>query len=193
MDKDKYSNEIESSRQKYTGRIKMLVLSLLLIIAIAIGGTIAYLSTNTNAIENAFELSNVSCEVSENFNGTIKSDVNVTNTSNIEAYIRVKLVTYRVNNEGNRIGGTATIPDFTPGAGWVLRDGYYYYTKAVAAGEKPETNLINSIQLEGKYSDADGGRQVIEVMAEVIQAIGTDSSGKTAVELSWGIDPSTLN
>ena len=74
-----------------------------------------------------------------------------------------------------------------------MHDGYYYYTKTVAASEQPATDLINTIALESNYSDADGGKQVIEVMAEAIQATGTDSSGKTPIELSWGINPTTWN
>ena len=193
MNKENYSSKQKGSKQKNGDRIKMLVLSLLLIVGISIGITLAYLNTKTEAEKNTFKPSYVDCEVTENFNGAEKTNVNVKNTSDIDAYIRVKLVTYRVNSDGERIGGLATIPSFTPGTDWVLHDGYYYYTKTVAASEQPATDLINTIALESNYSDADGGKQVIEVMAEAIQATGTDSSGKTPIELSWGINPTTWN
>ena len=61
----------------------------------------------------------MSCTVTEDFDGTTKKNVNVTNTGDIDAYLRVKLVTYRVNDDGQHIGGTAAIPAFTPGDGWV--------------------------------------------------------------------------
>ena len=54
--------------------------------------------------------------MTESFDGTTKTNVDVVNDSNITAYIRVKLVTYRVNDAGQHIGGTAAIPSFTPGA-----------------------------------------------------------------------------
>ena len=119
--------KIEHQKLKF-GKAGTLVLSLLLLVTVVVGGTIAYLVKNTAPIENKFTPSHVSCEVTETFNGTVKSNVNVKNTSDIDAYIRVKLVTYRVNDGGQHIGGTAEIPAFTLGENWVEYGGYYYYT-----------------------------------------------------------------
>lgn len=167
-------------RSKKTG---MLFLSLLLVIGMVVGGTVAWLSTKSAPITNTFLPSHVSCSVAEEFNGTTKSNVNVTNTGDIDAYIRVKLVTYRVNDEGDHIGGIAKIPDFTPGTDWVKKGDYYYYTKPVAPGTKPADALISSITLTDPYDDADGGKPVIEVMAEAIQSVPED-----AVQAAWGED-----
>lgn len=166
------------------------VLSLLIILTVSVGGTLAYLITHTNPVRNQFTPSYVACQVTEDFDGKTKSNVNVTNTGDTEAYIRVKLVTYRVNTDGQHIGGTAEIPTFTPGTNWVKDGEYYYYTKPVAPGAKPETELIGTtgIALKSAYNDADGGKQVIEVMAEAIQ-----SGPAEAVVSSWGVDPSTLS
>lgn len=180
-------------RSKKTG---MLFLSLLLVATMMVGGTLAYLFTNSVPVVNTFNPSHVSCSVTEEFNGTTKSNVNVTNTGDIDAFIRVKLVTYRVNDEEQHIGGTAEIPDFKPGAGWVKNGDYYYYTKPVAPDEQPETSLIDSITLTGSYDDADdadGGKQVIEVMAEAIQANGVADDGTKAVVEAWGVDPKELS
>lgn len=175
-----------SGRKSRPGRFRAaaLLLSVLLLLGVTVAGTLAYLSVSTRPVENTFMPSKVSCKVTEDFNGTVKSNVNVTNTSNIDAYIRVRLVTYRVNDAGEHIGGTATIPEsFIPGEGWVKgSDGCYYYTEPVAAGGEPATALISSITLEGSYSDADGGKQVIEVMAEAIQSVP-----KQAVGQAWGV------
>ena len=158
-----------------------------------VGGTVAWLSTKSAPITNTFLPSHVSCSVTEEFNGTTKSNVNVTNTGDIDAFIRVKLVTYRVNDEEQHIGGTAEIPDFKPGAGWVKKGDYYYYTKPVAPDKQPETYLISSITLTDPYDDADGGKPVIEVMAEAIQANGVADGGTKAVVKAWGVDPEELS
>lgn len=152
-------------------RMTTLVLSLVLLLALGIGGTLAFLVDDTDPVTNTFTPAQVSCRVTENFDGTTKSKVNVVNDSDITAYIRVKLVTYRVNEQEQHIGGTAIIPDFKLGEGWFEKNGYYYYESPVAAGASPATNLINSITLTASYSDADGGKQVIEVMAEAIQSV----------------------
>ena len=171
------------SRVGKTGgkRAGALTIALVLVLALAVGGTLAYLFTRTDDVQNTFTPSYVTCQVTESFDGTTKRNVNVTNTGDIDAYLRVKLVTYRVNESGQRIGGTATIPPFTPGAGWVEHEGYYYYTKPVAPNKQPETALIGSIMLTS-YDDADGGRQVIEVMAEAIQSVPAKAVGE-----AWGV------
>lgn len=169
-------------RHRKSAKAGTLLLSLLVLVTLAIGGTLAYLTTDTDPVENKFTPSYVDCEVTESFDGTTKSNVNATNTGDTEAYIRVKLVTYRVNDEGQHIGGTAEIPAFTPGTNWFKYGDYYYYTRPVAPGDKPAADLIDSITLTGSYDDADGGKQVIEVMAEAIQ-----SGPAEAVGSSWSV------
>lgn len=166
----------------HTGRLTAMVIATALLLALAISGTVAWLTTKDAPITNTFNPSKVACEVTESFNGTVKSSVNVKNTGDIDAYIRVKLVTYRTNEQGQHIGGTAEIPAFTPGAGWVAYNGYYYYTKPVAPNTLPEKALISSINLTEKYIDADGGRQAIDVMAEAIQSVPAEAVGE-----AWGV------
>ena len=175
-------------------RSLVLVVSVLVLLLAVAGGTLAWLTANTGPVVNTFDPAQVSCKVTEHFDGTTKSNVNVENTSDITAYIRVKLVTYRVNDAGQHIGGTAEIPDFNLGEGWVEHGGYYYYTKPVApkdpknpeaSDNSPETPLIGGtgIELVNSYNDADGGKQVIEVMAEAIQSVPD-----TAVKDAWGVN-----
>ena len=190
MYRAKYLANTPRKPKKSLGKTSILLLSLLMIAVFAVSGTVAYLITNTTPVQNTFTPATVSCEVTEDFDGTVKKNVNVQNTSDTSAYIRVKLVTYRVNDIEQHIGGTAAIPDFTPGTNWVKNGGYYYYTKPVSAGESPADPLIgdgdNKITLK-TYDDADGGKQVIEVMAEAIQ-----SSPASAVTEAWGTDAAGL-
>lgn len=187
------ARHLQRRRKRRSKKTGMLFLSLLLVATMMVGGTLAYLFTNSVPVVNTFNPSHVSCSVTEEFNGTTKSNVNVTNTGDIDAFIRVKLVTYRVNDEEQHIGGTAEIPDFKPGAGWVKNGDYYYYTKPVAPDEQPADALISSITLTDPYDDADGGKPVIEVMAEAIQANGVADDGKKAVVKAWGVDPEELS
>ena len=163
-------------------RSLVLVASVLVLLLAVAGGTLAWLAAQTDGVINTFDPAHVSCAVTEDFDGTIKRSVNVTNTGDIDAYIRVKLVTYRVNEQGQHIGGTATIPPFAPGANWGEDDGYYYYTRPVVPGQTPETNLIDTITLSSPYTDADGGKQVIEIIAEAIQSVPEE-----AVKDAWGV------
>ena len=168
----------------HKGRLTAMVIATAVLLALAIGGTVAWLSTKDAPITNTFNPSKVACEVTEKFDGStgVKSNVNVKNTGTINAFIRVKLVTYRTNDRGQHIGGTAELPSFTPGENWVEHDGYYYYTLPVAADGTPATNLADSMTLTNTYEDADGGHQSIDVMAEAIQ-----SEPARAVGQAWGV------
>lgn len=180
----RFLSNIKKNRTAST-RMLVLAIALILILSCTIMGTLMFLVDKTDEVKNVFTPSNVSTEITEEFNGTIKKNVNITNTGNIPVYVRVNLVTYRVSESGTKIGGTATIPDFTLGTGWFKgNDGFYYYEAKVQAGEKPENPLIGEpgITLVEKYPDADGGKQVIEVMGEAIQA-----DPATAVQEAWGV------
>lgn len=169
---------------KGRGRLAMMVLSVVLLLALAVGGTIAWLSTKTTPVTNTFTPAKVACEVEEKFDPDTgkKTNVNVKNTGNIDVYIRVKLVTYRTNDAGQHIGGTAELPTFKLGADWVKHGEYYYYTLPVEPNAQPQTNLADSMTLKTFYEDADGGKQALDVMAEAIQ-----SEPEKAVADAWGV------
>lgn len=170
-----------SEKTLRTGRVTAIVMATVLLLALAIGGTVAWLSTKSATITNTFLPSKVACEVTESFDGTVKTNVNVQNTGDTQAFIRVKLVTYRTNDKGQHIGGTATLPSFDLGENWVEYNGYYYYKLPVKAGGKPEANLTDRMTLAGSYNDTDGGKQAIDVMAEAIQSVP-----QAAVQAAWG-------
>lgn len=181
---DRIGERRRRCRKRQNRQAVTLLLSLFILSAVVVGGTVAFLNANTSPVKNTFNPSQVSCSVIENFDGIKKSNINVKNTSDIDAYMRVKLVTYRVNGQDQHIGGTADIPEFSPGENWVKNGEYYYYTLPVAPGEKPAADLIgeSGIILVGSYNDADGGKQVVEVMAEAIQSVPSEAVGK-----AWGV------
>jgi len=168
------------AKRQRRSRANVLLLSLLFVAVFAIGGTLAYFTNQQDPVENTFAPSNVDCTITEEFDGRIKKDVNVQNSGDTDVFIRVKLVSYRINNEDERIGGLAPIPAFTPGSGWVEYGGLYYYTAPVAPGAAPQAPLIGSdgIQLAGPYDDLYGGYQVIEVLAEAIQSAPAEAVGQ---------------
>lgn len=174
------------SRRQGNSRAVVLVLALILLSS-AIVGTLAYLTDKTEGIINTFVPSSVPNTPEETIKNNAKTSITIKNEGNINAYIRVKLVTYRVNDSGSHIGGTATIPTFTLGDNWFEQGGYYYYKLPVAPNASTE-DLIgtnSSIPLQN-YTDADGGKQVIEVISESIQSVPT-----TTVESAWGVTVGT--
>lgn len=57
----------------HTGRLTAMVIATALLLALAISGTVAWLTTKDAPITNTFNPSKVACEVTESFNGTVKA------------------------------------------------------------------------------------------------------------------------
>lgn len=185
-------NSTNKRKQKRLRKPVKLMLSLLVLVCVSVGGTLAYLKS-TASVNNTFTVGHVDTTVDEKFENNIKSNVTATNTGDVPAFIRIKLVTYRVNDNNEKVGGEAVIPDFEMGTDWFEYNGFYYFSKSVQPGFKPGatdktsigTPLIGTpgITLAGSYPDSDGGKQVIEVIAEAIQASPAD-----AVQEAWGLE-----
>ena len=55
----------------------VLLIAVVALLAVAVGGTLAYLITSTNSIVNVFTPAIESTEIKEEFNGTSKSSVKI--------------------------------------------------------------------------------------------------------------------
>lgn len=155
------------------------LIALVLIICVAVGGTIAYIVTQTDKVENKFTPADVQIAIKEAFNGTDKSSItveNVNDAKNVPCYIRVKLVS-NMQEDGN-VTGSAAINAFELNNKWFKgNDGCYYYKDVVNVGAST-ANLL----AEGSTIKLTTG-QVVEVLAEGIQATPID-----AVKAAWGDD-----
>lgn len=167
-----------------------IVLICLLIAAIvgAIGATAAYMIKETQNVQNDFIPAKVTCNVNEVFDGNEKSSITVQNTGNINAYIRVRFVSYWVNDEGNIVGKPSAKVSFDYNSDlWVLDEANdtYYYTKPVAPGDSTPELLGSKIVLQTSEFNGKPVYQVIEVLSEAIQAKGETDEGVSAIEYAW--------
>lgn len=159
-----------------------------LLLALAVGGTVAYIAAKSALIKNQFQPAQVSCEV-ENNGDTIK----VENTSDVSAYIRAAVVVNWMDASGNVYGIAPKDSEYKLqyGGDWQkVGDFYYYKAKVSAPVSKKDIDkvftapLINGITVTGTAPD--GYTLTVEVVAEAIQADGVGSDGKTAAESAWG-------
>lgn len=157
--------------------ILVFVFSFLLIL----GGTLAYMFARSDPAENHFSEAVVSCSVSECFDGTAKTSITVTNTGNIPAYLRVRLVSYWVNESNEIIGKPAQVPGFIPGEGWIdLGDQTYCFCEAIAPNAAAPDLLSEGTSMI--LAQEDGCFQVVEIFADAIQGAPAE-----AVTESWGV------
>ena len=192
----------------------LLVASMILLLAVAVVGTGAYLVAQDEPVTNVFEIAQVPNKVEEKFDEErgVKNDVAIKNTGDTDAYIRVAVVATWVKKTGTGENATYEVAptkpvwgtdyiwypnnddDANPGyniKNWMLwSDGYYYYREAVkphGTDESTEILFTNCHVLEDA-NVPEGYTLSIEIMGQSIQADGTDSKGNKPIELAWGVD-----
>lgn len=138
----------------------------------------AYMYRKSASVDNTFVPAYVECAVNEEFADNTKTSVTVQNNGNTDAYIRVKIVSYWTDDEGNIMGIPSKAPVFTPASGWIPANGAYYYANKVPDGASTPSLLGSNIVLE---TSPEGYHQVVEIFAEAIQA-----QPAKAVQEAWG-------
>jgi len=185
-------------RSKSTKHIWLLA-SVVLLVSIAVTGTVAYLFTHTEAVTNTFTLAEVPISVVEDpFDGETKKNVCVQNEGDVDAYIRATVIANWVDDEGNIYGEKPVegidyelYPDSisqTIGYNtteWAKIGDYYYYKGKVAPDGETGILFTNCKVKEG-VTPPEGYTLSVEILAQSIQADGVDSNNKTPVELAWG-------
>lgn len=135
----------------------------------------------TESKENDFLPAAVSCTVAEVFDDREKSEITVTNTGNIDAYLRVRLVSHWVDAGGSIVAKPSPLMEVSVSDGWIAGTDNTYYCKApVAPGAKTINLLFSPIVLQEDFEN--GYVQVIDVFAEAIQ-----SKPERAVKNSWRV------
>lgn len=177
----------------------VLVILIVLAAATAVGVTLGFMFKRTNTVKNTFTPAQVSCTVHEKLDGSDisdgsaaigkeKSDIRVRNTGNVKEYLRVRLVTYFVDENGNITGSApSVIPEITLNSGWIEgKNNTYYYTEPVDPGEYTGTEMCKPFTLIEKEvlrgTTVTTVYQVVEVFAEAIQA-----EPDTAAKEAWNV------
>ena len=175
-------------------RIKhLLIAAAALCIVAAVGLTLAFMFKKAEKI-NRFIPAEVSCAVREKLDnnevtgtaavGGEKADIRVENTGNVKEFIRLRLISYYVDSNGD-IAGTAAsqYPNLTLKNGWIAGANHtFYYPYPVEPGKATEI-LCEPFSI-GQMQLADGKTvyQVIEVIAEAVQA-----EPISAAQSAWGV------
>lgn len=164
----------------------VLLTAMVVLLCAVVGGTVAYLVTATDPVTNTFTPSSLETEIEEKFSNNVKSDVKITNTGNVKAYIRAAVIVTWQNTDGTVYGVVPKLgEDYSyTGAesGWTgpASDGYYYYTSPVEP--RSETSVLIQSCKPQKAAPADGYTLHVEIISEAIQAEPT-----TAVHDAWGV------
>jgi len=161
-------------RRRRSNKSLALLISLVMIAAVAVGGTLAWLTTATAPVQNTMEPGRVPITIDENVSGTTKTDVKIKNTGNVDAYIRVAVIANAVDEDGNIIVGST--PAFTVSSNWKEIDGYYYYNGIVPAGGSTTSLFAGNVNFPNGE---------VNILAESIQVQG-GFNGEKPEHYAWG-------
>lgn len=146
---------------KKISRKLVLLLSLVAVLAITVGGTLAYLQATTGLLTNTFKLADVHTKIEEVVDDT--KQVYIRNEGESDVYVRVRLslsgltaeqmsmvqVVSKPDAQASEYEDDACITILTHGK-WAQtdatapafsQDGFFYYTTELDAGEKTEPSL----------------------------------------------------
>jgi len=174
---------MKKMRKHQLDRAKVVMVSLVALAVMAVGTTLAYFLTNTPTVNNVFTPSHVTTVVDEKFDGNVKRDVRIQNTGNTAAYIRAAVVYTWQDADGNVYGGSTpkagtnfsqslgSASDWGESGAWVLaKDGFYYWTKPVAA--KGNTGVLIK-EIKDAVNAPEGYTLCVEILGSGIQSVPT--------------------
>ena len=186
--------------KKFMSKKFIVITAVALLLFVTVGSTLAYIFTMTDPVENTFTPSKVSCAVVEdggtpvtsgNVNtGDVKNNVQIKNTGDTDAYIRVAVVVNWMSTDGTKVWASKPVENtdytirYAENTGWEKgSDGYWYYTKPVPPTEG--SNLTDILINEAKVLEPaplDDYYLSIEIVASALQA-----KPASVVTSQWGV------
>lgn len=166
---------------------KKLILSLamaVLILTVSVGGTLAYLS-DKDSVTNTFKAAKVDCEIQEEFDKTVKNNVKIKNTGNVDAYIRASVIVTWQDDQGNiyserPVEGTDYEISWAEN-GWLFsektEEGWYF--NGFVEPEKTTDVLFTECRVRDGVVPPQGYTLHVEVLAQAIQADGMGATTAT--------------
>lgn len=139
-----------------TGKSAALLVSLLLLLTVTVGGTIAFLIDSDGPLHNLFNPSKVTTYVDETVSGNTKSDVSIKNTGDTTAWIRAAIVVTWQDKDGNVYGqlpveGTDYTMELNVVTkdGWLKgNDGFYYWYLPVKSVEEDASDCNTGVLIK---------------------------------------------
>ena len=183
-------------KRRFSGKSLALLVSALVLSFSMVGGTLAWLSDDTPSRVNTFTVPTPGVHIDEEFDGTVKKNISVTNTGEIPVYVRLQMVINFQNKDGD-VAPVAPVQGKNMDIHWVDDDayidwekgpdGYFYYPVALEPGETT-TILISSITALPDAEIPEGYTLNVQLLAQYVQKDGVaDDTGRPLVESCWNV------
>lgn len=191
----------EAARAAARRKRRAAVLAVALVGVLAVGGTVAWLTDETDEVTNVFGPAGVPVTVVEKFEKGVKSDVRIQNEGNVDAYVRAYVAINWVDDKGNivvDVPGDYICDPANPLAkavanGWAKgSDGYWYYLTPVEPDDfddKTYADMTGVLIESVKQTGPDNAYALqVDIVAQSVQADGADEAGVPAVVDAWDND-----
>lgn len=160
----------------------ILILSLILLLAVAVGGTVAYLRATSGSVTNTFTPAELKIIPTEKTTENTKSDIQFKNDGTVPVYVRATLVIYwtdTINGSEQTVAPPAKdLVNVGPlRNGWFQVGDIYYHSAPVAPSDSTGV-MLDTITVT--IPDGSTAQCHIDVRAEAIQATPT-----SVVEDAW--------
>lgn len=150
---------------------RLVPVALVIALVLVCGAVYAYMFRHIEGVSTTFIPAKVSCLVSETFAENKKSEITVKNTSDIPAYLRIRLVSYWIDMEGNVAAKASPALPITPNeTKWLKGSDNTFYYKTPVKPDGVTEDLLNGEPIALVTEDGGKYRQVVDVFAEAIQA-----------------------
>ncbi len=151
-----YQGKRYKRSRRRSGKSAALLVSLLLLLTVTVGGTIAFLMDTDGPLHNLFNPSKVTTYVDETVSGNTKSDVSIKNTGDTTAWIRAAIVVTWQDKDGNVYGqlpveGTDYTMELNVVTkdGWLKgNDGFYYWYLPVKSVEEDASDCNTGVLIK---------------------------------------------
>lgn len=177
-----YQGKHHKRSRRRSGKSAVLLVSLLLLLTVTVGGTIAFLMDSDGPLHNLFNPSKVTTYVDETLDDETKKDVKIKNTGDTEAWIRAAVVVTWQDKDGNVYGQRpAEGTDYTMelnvvnSDGWLRGDdGFYYWYLPVKSQEEDANNCSTGVLIKEctyKANAPEGYALTVEIIGSGIQSV----------------------
>ena len=171
-----YSGKHEQNKKSgFWRRPALVVLSLAMLLLVSVGGTLAFLIDKTDSVQNTFTPSTMTIDVDEDFTdgGTVKRDVKIENTGEVDAWIRATVIFNWADEDDNpvkQVESRELVIDLNE-TDWFKSGDYYYHKDVVEKNGGLTDVLITSVKLaDGITPPAGADHLQVTIVSQAIQS-----------------------
>ena len=172
-----YSGKHEQNKKSgFWRRPALVVLSLAMLLLASVGGTLAFLIDKTDSVQNTFTPSTMTIDVEEDFKdgGTVKENVKIENTGEVDAWIRATVIFNWADEDDNPVKqvDVENELDVTGNdSSWFKGSDGYYYHRAPVAPKGSTGILLDSVSVKSGVTPPAGADHLqVTIVSQAIQS-----------------------